>query len=71
MSSIPFVIAGILIIAAGIYLLVPGEWLGIEDKGFGCGYHLEWGDDFITVLKGTLPPFMILGGLFLIIIKLS
>jgi len=70
MSSLPFILVGILIIAAGIYLLVPGEWLGIDDKGFGCGYHLEWGDDFIVVLKGTIPPVLIIAGLFLIASKL-
>lgn len=67
MHSISKVLVGIALIAFGFYLLVPGNWLGIGDKGFGLGFHLEWGDDFLTVLKGTVPvALLILGALIIL-----
>lgn len=67
MSSLSNVLLGIVFIAIGLYLLVPGGWLGIGDKGFGTGIHLEWGDDFLTVLKGTAPVvLLIIGGLIIL-----
>jgi len=62
------VIAGIILIAIGLYLLVPGAWIGM-DKSFGSGIDLEWGDDFLILLKGVIPPIIILAGVVLVIIS--
>ncbi len=69
MSSAYKVFIGILFIVAGLYLLVPGSWLGIGDKGFGIGLHLEWGDDFLTVLKGSFPVLLLILGLLIILTR--
>jgi len=62
------VIAGIILIAIGLYLLVPEAWIGM-DKSFGSGIDLEWGDDFLILLKGVIPPIIILAGVVLVIIS--
>lgn len=62
------IIGGIILIAIGLYLLVPGAWIGM-DKSFGSGIDLDWGDDFVVLLKGVIPPMIILAGIVLVIIS--
>lgn len=69
MSSLSNVLLGIVFIAIGLYLLVPGDWLGIGDKGFGIGLNLEWGDDFLTILKGSFPVVLLVLGVLIILTR--
>jgi len=68
MGAASKIIAGIILIAIGLYLLVPSAWIGM-DKSFGSGIDLDWGDDFVVLLKGAIPPVIILAGLILVIIS--
>ncbi|MFW6194804.1 MAG: hypothetical protein ACOC5L_04720 [Halobacteriota archaeon] len=69
MKSVSQILFGLLLIAIGLYLLVPGSWLGIGDKGFGIGLNLEWGDDFLTVLKGCFPVVLLMLGVLIILTR--
>ena len=60
---------GLVFIGVGLYLLVPGSWLGLADKGLGTGLNLEWGDEFLVVLKGMIPPILVLIGILIVWIE--
>ncbi len=57
-GTIAKILVGAALIAAGLFALVPG----IAVKGVASGFAL---DEFVSVLVGTVPAFVVLMGILL------
>lgn len=62
-------IIGLIFIVVGLWLLVPSSMVpSIKPTGIG-GVSLNWLPAFITVLKGFIPPFLIIIGVLIVWIE--
>ena len=60
---------GLVLVLLGLWLLVPSGMLLKPEIHSVTGLTLNWFDDFVTVLKGIIPPIVIILGLLIVWIE--
>lgn len=71
LNEVAKLIIGIIFVVIGIWLLVPSGWIpGIKQATYsGIPINLNWGDEFLTMLKGIVPPFLVVIGVLIVWIE--
>ena len=64
-------VIGLVFVIVGLMLLVPGNWVPDRvDEIRNIGeYNFDWSSQFVTVLQGSIPPFLILIGILVVWIE--
>jgi hypothetical protein len=69
MSAAMKLILGVILVLIGLWLLVPSAWISSVKPGSVSGVSVNWGDEFLIVLKGLIPPFLVLIGALVVWIE--
>lgn len=69
MSAALKLVFGVILVLVGIWLLVPSAWISSVKTSTVSGYDLNWGGEFVQVLKGAIPPFLVLIGALVVWIE--
>lgn len=57
---------GLVLLVVGLYLIAPSE---VINKPAVAGVSLDWWDEFLNLLQGAIPPFLILLGVLIVWIE--
>lgn len=69
MSAALKLVVGIILVLIGLWLLVPADYISAVKNESISGIDVNWLEEFKVVLKGFIPPFLILIGALVIWIE--
>lgn len=69
MSAALKLVLGVILVLIGLWLLAPSSWISTVKSSSVRGMDLNWGNEFIQVLKGAIPPFLVLIGALVVWIE--
>lgn len=62
-------ILGVIIVLIGLWFLIPADMISSIKTAEVSGFDMDWLNEFVTVLKGFIPPFLILVGALVVWIE--
>lgn len=74
MNAAVKLIIGLILVFVGLALLVPSGWVPEQLEEFNemrnvGDFNLDWSSQFVTVLQGSIPPFLVLIGILVVWIE--